>query len=502
MAEQTRLDQFDRETAENEQGDEDKKSKSRFNIFKGDLIEFLDTSTAHGFARIANAACWISRITWITIVLFLISYLALAVYTLHLRLISHQINVIVKSKTVSALALPAITVCDGIPNLKPGTNAKSNSSDDSRTILHAETQHIKNLINKDNIHNETTYNFILKDKEGEMPLCQFSGDQCIFDKHVKGRLPILHKGQCYTFNQDGSLKQIIPGPTMGIFAVFYLANNANTTKSIGATSTHGIEVFIHKPNGQYLAGTDGILGIPGHLTRISVRQKTYKRLPAPYPDKCVDDNVNGNPHECQIKCIALHQIKECKVISITIKHYFNDISTKNLGNMSLMPIPTTDDEHACIRKVVEQFTNEQLSCDCYVPCNEMVFDYSISQSRWPHDDIRNDILSVINSQIGENVSEYESNRHLAAIQVYYTQLQYDEILQEKAYSVDKFLSDLGGLLGLFIGASVFSGIEFLIFLLSSLKTQMRILLNNIGLPRFKKQNPKCVAIVVRSNSER
>ena len=487
MTEQTKLEQFDREKDESKEENDIKIQDSALGIFKRDLIEFLDTSTTHGFARIANATCWISRIAWMIIVLCLISYLARAVYNLHLRLTSNKINVIVKSKTVSALEFPAITVCDGIPHLK---SVRNNTDVPIRTILQVEQQHMQRILTKESIHNHTMYNFILKDESGEMPLCQFSGEQCVFNKHVKGRLPILHKGQCYTFNQDGSFKQIIQGPTMGVFAVFYLANEANTTKSIGATSTHGIEVFIHNANGKYPTTTDGILGIPGHLTRISVKQKIYKRLPEPYPDKCVDDNEKGNPHECQIKCIALHQIKQCKVISPTIKQYFKNMHAKSLGNMSSAPIPTTDEEHDCLGKVVENFAKEHLQCECYMPCYEKVFDYSISQSKWPHDDNRNEILLLLKSQLGINVTEQQSSRHLAAIQVYYSQLQYDEILQLPEYSVDKFLSDLGGLLGLFIGASVFSGIDFLICLLSTILSQTKIFLEKLQLPGFKKETFK------------
>ena len=485
--EQTELEYFDKERAENEQVNETKIKESPFGIFRKDLAEFLDTSTTHGLPRIANANCWISRITWTIIVLCLLSYLTLAVYKLYLQLISDKINVIVQTKTASALTLPMITVCDGIPYLKSLETHRNNTGAQIRTLLHAENQHMQRLLNKENLRNETVHNFILKDQDGEMPLCQFSGEQCIFNKHVKGGLPILHKGQCYTFNQDGSFKQIIKGPTMGIFAVFYLANDANATKSTGATSTHGIEIFIQKPDEKNPTGSDGILGIPGHLTRISLRQKTYKRLPEPYPDRCVDNKDTESPHECQIKCIAMHQIKECNVISVTIKHYFNDINTENLGNMSSVRIPETDEEHACIKMVVESFANEHLSCKCYMPCFERVFDYSISQSRWPHDDTREDILLLMKSQFGINITENESNKQLAAIQVYYAQLQYDEVLQLPAYSVDKFLSDLGGLLGLFIGASVFSGIDFLVFLLRTLIIQAKILLNQIILPRLRKK---------------
>lgn len=491
MDEQMKLDQLDKEIAENERDNDIKQQESAFGILKSDLTEFLDTSTAHGFARIANATCWISRIAWMIIVLCLISYLALAVYKLHLQLTSNKINVIVKSKTVSTLEFPAITVCDGIPYLKSAGIIQRNNTDvPTRTILQAENQHMQRTLNNENIHNETMYNFILKENDGDMPLCQFSGEQCVFNKHVKGRLPILHKGQCYTFNQDGSFKQIIQGPTMGIFAVFYLANEANTTKSISATSTHGIEVFIHNANGKFPTSADGILGIPGHLTRISVKQKIYKRLPEPYPDKCVDDIEKGGPHECQIKCIALHQIKQCKVISAAIKQYFNSMDAESLGNMSSTQIPTTDEEHGCLSKVLENFAKEQLQCECFMPCYERIFDYSISQSKWPHDDTRNEIILLLKSQLGINVTEKESSRHLAAIQVYYSQLQYDEILQLPEYSVDKFLSDLGGLLGLFIGASVFSGIDFLIFLLSTIFTQTRIFLDKLKLPRFKKKTSK------------
>ena len=456
-----------------------------FDIFKNDFVEFLETSTIHGFARISSASSWISRIVWIIIVLLLIVYLGESVYNLHMRLVSKEINVIVKSRKVNALTLPAITVCDGHPYLKSGDDNKNDTN--VKTALQADKEHMERMLDKNNIHNKTMSNFILKDVNGDMPLCQFSGDQCVFTKHITGRLPLLHKGQCYTFNQDGSYKQILQGPTMGVFAVFYLANDTNVNKSTSASSSHGVEVFIHKPKGKITTAAGGILGIPGHLTRVNVRQKIYKRLPTPYPDECVDgDDMKESLHECQIKCIAMHQIKQCQVISITIKYYLKDIDPDGLGNITSAPTTKTPEEYACVKNVIEEYANEKLRCDCHLPCFEKVFDVSISQSKWPHDDSKEELLALIKSEFGITISTQESHEQLAAIQVYYGQLQYDEILQQPAYSVDKFLSDLGGLLGLFIGASVFSGIDFILFIMWTIKSQLRLLIDKIRPPRLNK----------------
>lgn len=487
MVRGTPVERFEADRNENDGGKREKYGNGAFELFKRNLYEFLDSSTAHGFPKVANAANWLSRILWLVVILCLISYLSISVYKLHLKITSYEINVIVKSKKVNALALPSVTVCDGQPQIKKD-HSNNNATSKPAKLHEAEKQHLQNMLKQGNIDNRTKTNFILKDSKGNMPLCQFSGDQCTFKEHFVSTFPVLHKGQCYTFNHRGKLKQILRGPAMGIFAAFFLSKDANFSKSTGSTSTNGIEIFVHKKGDRIPAGTNGILAIPGHMTRISLTQKIYKRLPYPYPDQCIgNDDLNGSIHECQVKCIARHQISRCGVISITIKYYFLDMDTDALRNVSSMPIPTTDREHKCIENVVAMYANDDLLCDCNLPCYQKNYDTHVSQSKWPSANKVSEMLALVESEFGIKIDENGHQDQLAAIEVFYSQLQYDEIRQVSAYSLDNFLSDLGGILGLFIGASVFSAIDFMLFLLFNINMQLRFLFIKFGPPWLQKQ---------------
>ena len=49
------------------------------------------------------------------------------------------------------------------------------------------------------------------------------------------------------------------------------------------------------------------------------------------------------------------------------------------------------------------------------------------------------------------------------MRVYYEELNYDYIQQKSAYTLNDFVSDMGGSMGLFLGASILTFVEFLEF---------------------------------------
>ncbi|XP_065055266.1 acid-sensing ion channel 5-like [Rhopilema esculentum] len=450
-------------------------------LFKEQFYEYLNSATTHGLNKIANAPNTLARLLWSIIVACMFFYLIYAVYKLHLKLKRDEVKVSVRTNVVNSLQLPGITVCDAGPirMLFPAEADKNTtvSNKTAKTPLEASNEHHRRMLatkdqsNYSNHSHADANRFVLKRESGEMPLCHVSGDLCSYHKHLK-HFVTIHKGHCFTFNHDGKARQVLKGSDMGIFTVFHLEKKRNYTSSTSTTSLHGVEIFIHEPKEKNPTHYGGLLAVPGRLTRIKLKKTIHERLPAPYPDKCRDEG-DLSLHECQINCIAKNQYTKCNAVSLLLQIYLHDITKQEWNNGSTIRQPMTTAEHECVEGVTDSYADGDITCDCFLPCHEIVYDTSVSSSKWPLSEITDEILLLIKSKLGIVVEKENVDQQLVAIQVYYGDLRYEEIKQHPAYSLEEFSYDLGGLLGLVIGASVFSGIEMVMFVLYAIQSLLK-----------------------------
>ena len=100
--------------------------------------------------------------------------------------------------------------------------------------------------------------------------------------------------------------------------------------------------------------------------------------------------------------------------------------------------------------------------DCEQECNNAVFSSSISYSKYPAKNFQNTSLP--------NFASPEQN--LVGIEVYFEDLITQHVTEEPAYDVIRLLADIGGQLGLFLGVSVLSVVEFLMWILDEAKDRV------------------------------
>ncbi|KAI1705370.1 amiloride-sensitive sodium channel domain-containing protein [Ditylenchus destructor] len=102
-------------------------------------------------------------------------------------------------------------------------------------------------------------------------------------------------------------------------------------------------------------------------------------------------------------------------------------------------------------------------CHCVQPCSENVFETAYSAAAWPatNFNIGADCVTVLNTEnfTREACAEYY-RQNTAYIEIYYEQLNFESLRETAGYTMVNLFSDLGGNIGLWIGFSLITVLEF------------------------------------------
>ncbi|KAK2174300.1 hypothetical protein NP493_812g01004 [Ridgeia piscesae] len=121
-------------------------------------------------------------------------------------------------------------------------------------------------------------------------------------------------------------------------------------------------------------------------------------------------------------------------------------------------------EDTCRYHVSIDYTYNRLDCQCPLPCEETGYMYQSSSSVWPSDAHKEATKRELTSQISRflgNATDDELWNNLLKLKVYFEEFNYENIEETPVYSTINFASDIGGILGLWIGCSIISLFEFL-----------------------------------------
>ena len=102
---------------------------------------------------------------------------------------------------------------------------------------------------------------------------------------------------------------------------------------------------------------------------------------------------------------------------------------------------------------------------CPLECNSVNYDISTSSSDYPSYDEYLRLLNITNLSSnlpnGNATSITELKQSLYNINVYFDDLQYTQISDQPQYTTTSLVANIGGLLGVFLGMSFLSIVDFL-----------------------------------------
>ena len=411
--------------------------------------EYIENTTTHGVARIFRGRSWIRRSVWLLVVISVISGLLFFIIERGGRLNAAQKSTSVDIIQARYLSFPAVTICN------------SNQIKDSFLTSRNLTRYfscLERLVNGENVSCES---FIPPDMrnvsitdlfvEGGQSVqefisfCAFNGFDCTsLSLTFVPRIIQFHL--CYTINDNGSLR------AMNTRQFLHIRLNLNNSAYSDITE-YGASIIIHPP-GQLPsfesaffipAGFEGYLGLKfsnrsllepryGSCSRsISLKYYPTYSAAACRNELSIDQILDicgcvppGAPPR------AITNFPVCTVNSTLCAVIFSDISGLDLNSR-------------CPPECVAGEYTAQLS-------------YTLSSTfRAP--------------SAGQNVTA-GSFSDTVAVTIQFSSFSVTQISESIAYGPGDFVSDIGGQMGLFIGASIVSVCELLMWIIDELKDRV------------------------------
>lgn len=346
--------------------------------------------------------------------------------------------------------------------------------------------------------------------------CRFMDDSCnISTSFVKIFDPYFFN--CYTFQPE----TILPGRATRLQGVEYGLSLLLFTGSAGhlnpgkefddliipgmqesdsaLASGRGARVVVHSPHTLPHPTAEGFDVPPGFSVEIGVKARENVRIRPPHGNCSDDSNRNLTFKytliQCQHECIQKRIMTVCGCIDNRIptpedkqglNYCFQLPRFPDWCQMELLPqcfnvleewISMLD----CRKEVYENMTirdpGAMDGCDCYPPCNDVVYDTMYSLSTLPENTGEHTAFySVIDQFFKVGLSEDKSRRlhqmykedyeeqmgaHISRLNVHIADSNIIKTTEAPDYEAIRLVSDIGGQLGLWIGISVMTLFEVL-----------------------------------------
>ena len=437
---------------------EEDKSNS---LVKTAVKKFCESSTIHGISSISNAKNHKLRFFWIIIFLSVSSLLAWQISKLIKNINGNDIITTTKKIYQDELEFPSVIVSNAGPYSKARLMNFTQVANGSRQI-----EDLKGVLSK------LSYKDVKEMGNQLEYTCVFGATEC---RALEIPFPLI--GTYLSFNEALVWRQKNPGPENGLELIL----NINES-DYSSTFKNGYGVLIYIAGSRFvtysLLHNKGIAASPGTLTKINMKMKKTIRLPSPYPDNCkkVTDvkELKGfhfwstltriySLDFCKFLTLLRNQMTSCGAVDPEYKFLIDKMFIKEKSNVSYN-ISGNSSEVENIRNCLKREKNQKIKSDCRPPCIAEEFDFTVSHLRWPSTAEALERLEALkrSKPLTSNVQNWTVDdiyKNLLKIDVYFSEFDIDLEEQKPAYGWIDFLSDLGGLLGLYIGASVYSVLE-------------------------------------------
>jgi len=398
-----------------------------FNDEKKRINELLKGSTAHGIPNIMKSNSLIIKIMWA--VFFIASTVAGSYYTIDSILDYLRFNTVTTIQILDEekSEFPTVSFC-GFP--------KFNSS-------------IERIVLSVKFQNEYKTNLSSVFEEFDDP---------VFSK-------------CFRFNSRE--KNLLHATTTGLSSNLRIQFDLEIAKDYDFTE---LLINIHNQSDPpYSMENGGYWLKTGSLNYFQVDREFVDKLPQPYND-CIKEVKDYKNNSTIIDQILKKSEKYSQINCFRLCSHLMALEESNCScNSSLIDFEKYCIKHffqedtqvfRCIATYLKNLTNEprlyKKKCSKYCPleCDSMSLKISNYMVHMPEiGNISNQSKSAYHL---DNYSTYEQvSKHFIEIYVYFKDLRYIQISQEPKTETFTFISNIGGILGVFLGISFLSFIEIL-----------------------------------------
>ncbi|KAK0424454.1 hypothetical protein QR680_008672 [Steinernema hermaphroditum] len=273
---------------------------------------------------------------------------------------------------------------------------------------------------------------------------------------VKWHSPVL--GNCFTFNHD-SQPEKMPLRYAGEQEGFRALMRVRQDEYLDWIDTASLLVFVHSSTDSVFGESLRFQARPGGETSLMISEASFERLGGAY-GTCVKDKsevksyyYSGEYHidGCFRSCYQDAVLKSCGCM---------DPRYPMPRDRSVSPCELPD--RYCVMEVTERRgdPSKWQECRCSLPCSNGQFSVRAAHSRFPQETNRCDLLKFGDSRVYKRCLAEMASNETALINVYFPQLIQAYFREEPKMDLNKFVSMLGGLLGVLMGFSFITLAEF------------------------------------------
>ncbi|KAK2898226.1 hypothetical protein Q8A67_009644 [Cirrhinus molitorella] len=305
------------------------------------------------------------------------------------------------------------------------------------------------------------YNRTGHDMKDMLLSCQFRGSPC---RPEDFSVVFTRYGKCYTFNSGNTgtpLVSVKGGMGNGLEIMLdiqqdeYLPVWGETDDS---SFEAGIKVQIHSQDEPPFIDQLGFGVAPGFQTFVSCQEQRLVYLPAPW-GSCKSTPLSSDYFKaysisaCRTDCETRYLVENCNCRMV---HMPGDAQY-------CTPVLYKECAHPALDFLVERDSDY---CSCETPCNITRYSKELSFVKIPSK------ASVKYLAKKYSKSEKYITENVLVLDVFFEALNYETIEQRKAYEVAGLLGDIGGQMGLFIGASILTILELFDYLYEVMKYRL------------------------------
>ncbi|XP_042890714.1 uncharacterized protein LOC122265444 [Penaeus japonicus] len=262
-------------------------------------------------------------------------------------------------------------------------------------------------------------------------------------------------GTCYTFNSffQGNESDLRvtkkAGPKSGLKVTL------NIRKGVALlTPEVGVRVIVHDPRLLPALEEEGFTVGPG-VSSVAIMRTKYQRLGKPH-GICTDEYNFDHPYTysrklCKQLCIerVYRERCGCFVGQNPLYDWLDEKPIKRCSSTDLV-------QGMCMGAIEKSLEEEQIECDCPLPCSEMKYSAQVTAS------MANEMYYNILSQTRKELQSLcTDDSQMVSLLLYLDSMNYAVTEESPAYSWDTLLSNIGGSLGLFVGVSLISLLEMM-----------------------------------------
>uniref|UniRef100_A0A8B9C6I6 Acid sensing ion channel subunit 2 n=1 Tax=Anser brachyrhynchus TaxID=132585 RepID=A0A8B9C6I6_9AVES len=224
----------------------------------------------------------------------------------------------------------------------------------------------------------------------------------------------------------------------------------------------GVKVQIHSQSEPPFVQELGFGVAPGFQTFVATQEQRLTYLPPPWGE-C-------RSSEMGLDFFPVYSITACRIDCET-RYIVENCNCKMVHMPGDAPFCTPEQYKECAEPALGLLAEKDSNyCICRTPCNLTRYNKELSMVKIPSK------TSAKYLEKKFNKSEKYISENILVLDIFFEALNYETIEQKKAYEVAALLGDIGGQMGLFIGASILTILELFDYIYELIKEKLLDLL--------------------------